>query len=65
VSTKDSDHILSTPLLSVVSTDVLAPKDSEVGFPDIPFRLEPDQDNLVFESSKPPAKPVFKPIEGI
>lgn len=41
-------------------------KENEPGaFPDIPFRVESDQDdNVVLKSSKPPAKPVFKPIEG-
>ena len=38
------------------------PKDSEFGFPDIPLN-EPDED-VVLESSGPPAKPILKPIRG-
>ena len=38
------------------------PKDSEFGFPDIPLN-EPDED-VVLESSGPPAKPILKPIKG-
>ena len=37
-------------------------KDSEFGFPDIPLN-EPDED-VVLESSGPPAKPILKPIKG-
>ena len=37
-------------------------KESEFGFPDIPF-AEPDEDSVV-QCNIPPAKPIFKPIEG-
>lgn len=41
------------------------PKDGELGFPDIPFRLEADEDDdYVLDASNPPPGPVVKPIEG-
>lgn len=43
------------------------PKGSELGFPDIPFRLEADEDDdydYVLESSNPYAENIVKPIKG-
>ena len=63
-STEGSDQ---PPAISPVPEGATAvpkpkPKESEFGFPDIPFN-EPDE-VVVLESSGPPAKPILKPIEG-
>ena len=66
VSTEDSQSTVDLMPSEAAATDVPAPKskDGEVGFPDIPFRDEPGQDDHAFDSSKPSAKPVIRLIEG-
>lgn len=61
VSTEASDHPSdSVPEAATLSTS--KSKNSELGYPDVPFRFE-DDDTLEL-SSEPPTKPVLKPIEG-
>lgn len=67
LSQKNSDmpSIIDSAPQGATATPHPKPKDSEVGFPDIPFRLQPDDEEYVLESSNPPAKPTIKPIKGM
>ena len=60
----DMPSIIDSAPQGATATPNPKPIDSEVGFPDIPFRLQPDDEEYVLESSNPPAKPTVKPIKG-